>query len=784
MKYLYKKSMVIMLFFLLIGAGSVPCICANIENVSNPDELKDYELIKETKIEYDSAFEYVIITNQDLKYSNFNHLVSHKSQYLNATIVTTENIEDNPDFWVDGIYGDATSKSNGNPFVEDGEEVTRNHYFFNDTQAKIRNFIRYAYKEWNTEYVLLGGDVDIIPDRKLRIHDANWFNGVEYTLVDADIPSDLYYACLDGTWNNDFDGYFGEHPDFSVDEEADLIAEVYVGRAPVSNKNEVKTFVDKVIHFETNEKPIDIQLHQAGINQINVPDSTVIPEFCDQRIPDDYIVHKLYQINEEVTVEKWIECFQEPDKIIIAHVGSGRKEAYYLDRQLANDIEFSIYDVNNLDNDFYPIHLSIACNSGDFGGTNDCLAERMLLWEFGGPSACFFNSHYGFAVHYDALPYSGEVMVLQFHEIFQNHTHNLGKINQFSKEYFVDNAYGDLGYRWCYYTVNLLGDPETPIFETRDEYPLFDEVFVDDNFNPSTPGWSEDHFDKIQDGVNGVAENGVVHVFAGLYHESVVIDKTLNLIGENRETTIIEGGNNENVITINTNSTVVKYFTLKHAEADPFLDNLNGIVISPNREGNEIENNTILKNSLYGVLVLGSCHNNIRDNIINSNGIGVGLINPENLYGQDPHTPCDNVVCNNVITYCTILGVYIAFASNNHIRNNRFVNNQENGNLPGVGPDAFFINEEDNHNEWNKNYWNEPRNLPKSIYGRSGPISIFSEDISENINKGILTIEYDYNPEKSRSRNIIGFRQKMSFLRIYQAINEIISSILQILKIQ
>ncbi len=50
-------------------------------------------------------------------------------------------------------------------------------------------------------------------------------------------------------------------------------------------------------------------------------------------------------------------------------------------------------------------------------------------------------------------------------------------------------------------------------------------VYVDDDYNPSTPGWGVDRFDSIQDGIDVVAIAGTVNVAEGRYDESVVLDK-------------------------------------------------------------------------------------------------------------------------------------------------------------------------------------------------------------------------------------------------------------------
>ena len=58
------------------------------------------------------------------------------------------------------------------------------------------------------------------------------------------------------------------------------------------------------------------------------------------------------------------------------------------------------------------------------------------------------------------------------------------------------------------------------------------EVWVDDNYNSSTPGWGYDHFDKIHDGLSAVSYGGTVHVLAGTYNESDTITRSVTLIGD------------------------------------------------------------------------------------------------------------------------------------------------------------------------------------------------------------------------------------------------------------
>lgn len=70
------------------------------------------------------------------------------------------------------------------------------------------------------------------------------------------------------------------------------------------------------------------------------------------------------------------------------------------------------------------------------------------------------------------------------------------------------------------------------------------QVWVDDDFNPGTPGWNATRFAIIQDGVDAVASGGTVNVAAGTYGEQVVIDKTLTLRGVGATTVVKPAASN------------------------------------------------------------------------------------------------------------------------------------------------------------------------------------------------------------------------------------------------
>jgi len=673
--------------------------------------------------------------------------LEHKSQYMNTTLVSKEEIVKNPIFWVDGKYGDATSKSNGNPWVEDGEEVKNNFSRFNDTAAKIRNFIRFACTEWGTEFVLLGGDVEVIPNRNLYVKIPEWYSGwFIHFKIHANIASDQYYACLNNSWNADCDYLFGEEQNLSIKEEADFYADVFVGRAPVFSPYEVDTFVEKIISFETSEKPKHVQLHQSYLNTLKIPDTIAIPNACEKWIPADYTVHKLYEKNQEVTINDWIQCFNNQNKLLILHIGNGYHDSLTQWYQLSKGIKFSNFDVNKLENQFYPIHISISCLSGNFT-EHECLAEELLLWSRGGPSACLFNSEVGCISRYDALTYSGEFIEREFYELFANNSEHLGEILQLAKQHFVDEVCENSLYRMCYYEINLLGDPEMVVHSVRNRLPPLD-VIVDDDFSDLTFGWNITRFNSIQRAIDALKTNGVIHVLNGTYYETVTINKTLDLIGENKFNTIICGEEGNTIVTLRSNSSKLENFTITHCCPDTKGRNGAGIFIPANCEGNEIKNNIFKCNHKYGILVKGACRNFIINNDIESNGIGVAIINERNgLFETSFIITCDNMISNNTIRDNENYGIYLESSIHNHIVKNNFINNSKG--------DAFYFLSK--YTDWVNNYWGEPLSNPKKIFGIKGPIFIGFFDFSNGwqfpdwkwyaiINIGYPSFDYDNNP--------------------------------------
>ncbi|HWN80457.1 MAG TPA: C25 family cysteine peptidase, partial [Candidatus Udaeobacter sp.] len=152
---------------------------------------------------------YVIVTSEAMR-APFESLAIWKTQKgRNAVVVTRE--------WIASQYPNGA-----------------------DPAEQLRFFLKDAYQHWGTLFVLLGGDTEIVPARLVV---STLFASPEDP---ATIPTDLYYACLDGNWNQDGDDRVGE----AITDNVDLVPELFVGRAPVSTLAEAATFVQRTLQHE------------------------------------------------------------------------------------------------------------------------------------------------------------------------------------------------------------------------------------------------------------------------------------------------------------------------------------------------------------------------------------------------------------------------------------------------------------------------------------------------------------------------------------------------------
>jgi len=119
--------------------------------------------------------------------------------------------------------------------------INENYSGGSDLSERIRYFLRDSYLNWDLKWALIGGDVSLIPTRFAR----SWaFNGASEE--GTDVACDYYYSCLDGAWDEDEDGVFGESNRYdNIGDEVDFSPEIQVGRVSARDADDIHAFLEK-----------------------------------------------------------------------------------------------------------------------------------------------------------------------------------------------------------------------------------------------------------------------------------------------------------------------------------------------------------------------------------------------------------------------------------------------------------------------------------------------------------------------------------------------------------
>jgi len=397
------------------------------------------------------SYDYLLITSNALV-SSFDPLVNQKlADGLSVKTETTEN-----------IYA---------------------KYAGTDNPERIRNFIKDAYTNWNIQYVLLAGDASVVPYRGAYAYTAG--------NTENNMPTDLYYSCLDGSWNaNGNTSLWGEPTDGEGGGDVDLLGEVYVGRAPVDTTDEVTTFVNKVVSYEQsgtanrdNALFLGEFLGPEGYGGIGYQGGAaldkLLPYFGAYTV--DWLDDRYHNSPQWFTADCIAALNQSPH--IVAHVGHGNQtEVMRMGRA----------DVDSLTNQHLFLVNSMACDSGAFD-YSDCIAEDFSKRNAHAAFAVIMNTRHGWFSEMRPWKWSGQFQQTFFDRLLSQGIINVGLALQLSKHDMIGyvETSGDMTYRWCYFEITLFGDPHTALKPATSTMTLNAKSFdatpsVDDYFSGVT----------------------------------------------------------------------------------------------------------------------------------------------------------------------------------------------------------------------------------------------------------------------------------------------------------
>ena len=395
------------------------------ETVLNPEMLDTYALEEQVagsgdRLPGSGSYDYVIVTSAALV-DEFQPLADQKnSRGVSATIVTTEY-----------IYANYTG-------IETGDNADR-----------IRQFLKDAYQNWGTEYVLIGGDTEVVPVRGVYVSSGAWAGNY----VESSMATDMYYACLDGTWNGDGDSNWGEATDWSGHSDIDLVPELAVGRAPVSDGTEATNFVNKTVWYEQNAHPNYDTFISMGEQLDSETYAAVSSEYIvDQHVPGDWNVQRFYEQDGSWSGSQFLAELNNGAHLVnhLGHANASYNAKLYTSANFQNDVPYFMY--------------SQGCISGGFDLRNICIAEAHVVGEHGA-FGVIMNSRYGWYSQYPyALYGTSHIFADDFWDaVFDENIRSMGDANNDSKIENLGSIAADGTARWVYFETNLLGDPETAL---------------------------------------------------------------------------------------------------------------------------------------------------------------------------------------------------------------------------------------------------------------------------------------------------------------------------------
>lgn len=359
-------------------------------------------------------------------------------------------------------------------------------YTGKDTQAKIRACIIDYFTTRNLSYVVLGGDNTVVATRSCYV-----------TWEMQNMPTDLYYSGLDGTWDADNDGIYGEvhtYPALLVD--ADMAYDVIVGRIPVRTASQANAYINKVIRYDNNPpysiarkvmasghtcwdsyssttRPLDLMNDGHRQFQDSKHPSVSDSEIWERRLYRDFAQSNTWESATQGYLFNTLSSWDGTSNAgtypaSAANMVTTFNQGWNIVRNLTHgntDIwatesgYFDVTSANSLTNLTAFLYTG-ACLSGGFDQGEPSLSEAMLRNPIGGALVYLGCNRYnwGNPGSYYGGPGS-EYAAKWFSQLFGARERLAGKAFAEHKLAMIEKCNSDNYYKWIQYGINLQGDP-------------------------------------------------------------------------------------------------------------------------------------------------------------------------------------------------------------------------------------------------------------------------------------------------------------------------------------
>jgi len=161
--------------------------------------------------------------------------------------------------------------------------------------------------------------------------------------------------------------------------------------------------------------------------------------------------------------------------------------------------------------------------------------------------------------------------------------------------------------------------------------------YVDDN-NTEGPwdGTPEHPYQHISDAVRVADDRDTIFVFKGSYLEQVVLNNSVNLVGEEKGSTIIDGGGlYDGTVIFQADNITLRGFTIQGSRwiAGIWIENTG----EHHSNRNLISGNILCRNTIYALMIDGSSDNVLANNVFvdNVEGVKVWLSNSRTVFSNN-----------------------------------------------------------------------------------------------------------------------------------------------------
>ena len=248
-------------------------------------------------------------------------------------------------------------------------------------------------------------------------------------------------------------------------------------------------------------------------------------------------------------------------------------------------------------------------------------------------------------------------------------------------------------------------------------------------------------YSSIQEAINLASPDDTIFVSSGTYYENVIVNKSISLLGEDRENTVIDGGEVGTVIQVDSDNVTINGFEIRNCSMT-----WGDWGITLNHSLKSVISGNIVK-AVYAIRVNGGSENSVKDNdVVGYDGScvfhGLQLVNSSSnvVNNNNLSVNCHYALTmynssNNIISFNHISGHFVPFpftiekSSNNSIVGNTMWQpaplfgghmhfTESNGNvlyhnsfLADEGPNTLSIDELSTNNIWDNgcegNFWSD-----------------------------------------------------------------------------